>query len=82
MSGLTLRRILVVVISQVLGVALAWIIIGPLFNLLPAFSSIETPQGRTIAEYGYMYFAFTSVPIGITVMIWMDKFMDSRILPD
>lgn len=82
MSGLALKRLFVVVLSQGLGVVLAWITIGPLFDLLPLFSSIQTPQGRTIPEYGYMYFAFTSVPIGITVMIWLDKFMDSRILPD
>lgn len=82
MSGKTLKRLIVIGISQVLGAVIALIIIGPLFDFLPAISSIQTPQSRTIGEYGWMYFAFTSVPLGIIVMIWLDKFMDTQLLPD
>jgi hypothetical protein len=82
MSGLTLKRVLVIGISQLLGFLLTYLIITVGFNLLPFFSSIEAPQGISIAEYGWLYFLVTAVPIGITVMIWLDKFMDTGILPD
>jgi hypothetical protein len=82
MSGLTLKRILVIIISQALGFALGYLIITAGFSALPYISSVQTPQSRTIAEYGTLYFLVTAVPLGIIVMIWMDKFLDTRILPD
>lgn len=82
MSPLTIKRILVIVLSQVLGLLLGYLIITVGFNLLPAISSIQTPQGRTIEEYGIIYFLVTAVPLGIIVMIVMDAFLDTRILPD
>ena len=82
MSALTLKRLVVIVLSQVLGFVLGVIIIGPLFDMLPLVSSIQSPQGRGIAEYGYQYFFWTFFPIGVIVMIWMDKFLDTHILPD
>ena len=52
------------------------------FDALPLFSSIQTPQGRSPAVYGTIYFIVTAVPLGIIIMIWMDAFLDTRILPD
>lgn len=82
MSGLTLKRLFVIVLSQILGFLVGWLIISVGFSMLPLFSSIETPQNRTIAEYGIQYFLVTSVPIGIIFMIWFDAFLDTHILPD
>jgi hypothetical protein len=82
MSSLTLRRILVVIVSQAIGFVLGYLLITVGFSLLPLFSSIETSQSRTIAEYGNLYFAATFIPIGIIVMIWLDALMDTKILPD
>lgn len=82
MSGLTLRRLFVVVISQALGFLIAFLIISVGFDLLPLISSIENPAGVSIQEYGIQYFLVTAVPIGIIVMIWMDLFLDTGILPD
>jgi hypothetical protein len=82
MSGLTLKRLLVIVISQILGLIVGWLIISVGFNSLRWVSAVETPQGRSIAEYGIQYFLWTAVPIGIVIMIWLDKFVDTRILPD
>lgn len=82
MSDLTLKRGFVIAISQALGLLTAYLIITLGFNLLPFFSSIEAPQGVTIGEYGIQYFLWTAVPIGIIFMIWMDKFLDTGILPD
>ena len=82
MSALTIKRLVVFVLSQVLGFIIAVVIIGPLFDLLPLVSSIQTPQGRDIATYGYQYVLWTFFPIGVVVMIWMDAFLDTHILPD
>ena len=82
MSALTVKRILVWVISQVLGFITTFLIITAGFDMLPLISSIETPQGVSIETYGIIYFLVTAVPIGLIFMIWIDRFVDSRILPD
>jgi hypothetical protein len=82
MSSLTVKRIFVVVLSQVLGFVTSYLIITVGFNSLPAFSAIETPQGRTIMEYGPQYFFWTFFPIGVVFMIWLDVFFETEILPD
>ena len=82
MSSLTVRRIIVWVISMVLGFVAGYGIITIGFDMLPLFSAVQTPQGVDIQEYGIIYFLFTSVPIGLVFVIWLDAFMDTRILPD
>lgn len=82
MSSLTIRRIIVWVISMGLGFVVGNGIITVGFDLLPLFTSIQAPQGISIQEYGTIYFLFTAVPIGLVFVIWLDAFMDTRILPD
>lgn len=82
MSALTIKRIAVWVVSMGLGLLTGYVIITVGFDLLPLFSSVSTPQGVTIDEYGILYFLFTAVPIGFVYLIWIDHFVDSRILPD
>ena len=72
MSSLTLKRAFVISISMILGFLVGWVVITVGFNSLPLVSSIETPQGRTIAEYGYQYFFWTAFPIGVVFVIWLD----------
>ena len=82
MSGLTIRRIIVWVISMLLGLVVGYGLITVGFDMLPLFSAVQTPQGVTIAEYGVQYYLFTSLPIGMVFVIWLDAFMGTRILPD
>lgn len=82
MSPLNVKRLVVIVISQVIGFLITALIISVGFDLLPLISSIQTPQGVSIAEYGTIYFLVTAVPIGIIVMIGLDAVMDTKILPD
>jgi hypothetical protein len=82
MSALTAKRLMVVAVSQILGFVIAFLIVTVGFDLLPYISTIKTPQGRSPAVYGTIYFIVTAVPIGIIIMIWMDAFLDTRILPD
>ena len=82
MSSLTIRRIVVWVISMGLGFFVGNLIITVGFDLLPLFTSIQSKQGLSIDEYGILYFLFTAVPMGLVFVIWLDAFMDTRILPD
>ena len=80
--SLGMKRLLVWVVSMVIGFVVTVLLIGPGFDSLPLFSSIEDPQGVSVQEYGYMYFLVTAVPIGLIAVIWLDYFMDTGILPD
>ncbi len=82
MSSLTIRRIIVWLISMGLGLVVGYGIITVGFDMLPLFSAVQTPQGVSIEEYGILYFLFTSIPIGLVFVIWFDAVMDTRILPD
>ncbi len=92
MSSLTVRRIIVWVVSMVLGFVVGYGIITvgfdmlPLLHLIPLvgwlFEGIKSPQGISLLEYGIQYYLFTSIPIGLVFVIWLDAFMDTRILPD
>jgi len=92
MSSLTVRRIIVWVVSMVLGFVVGYGIITVVFDLLPLlhfipligwlFEGIKSPQGISIQEYGIQYYLFTSIPIGLVFVIWLDAFMDTLILPD
>ena len=82
MSSLTIRRLVVWVISMVLGLLVGYGIITIGFDMLPLFSAVQTPQGVSIVEYGMIYYLFTAIPIGLVFVIWLDAFMGTRILPD
>ncbi len=82
MSSLTIRRLIVWVVSMILGLAAGYAIITVGFDMLPLFSAVQTPQGVSIEEYGMLYYLFTAIPIGLVFVIWLDAFMDTRILPD
>ena len=82
MSSLTIRRVIVWVVSMVLGLLVGYGIITVGFDMLPLFSAVQTPQGVSIEEYGVLYYLFTSIPIGLVFVVWLDAFMDTRILPD
>lgn len=64
-----MKRILLIVISLVLG---ALITFGILVFLL----------GTTVAEYGMLYFVLTTFFIAAAIGIWLDKFMETQFLPE
>ena len=82
MSALGVKRLLVWVISMVLGFVIAALIISVGFDLLPLFTSVQHPAGITPSEYGNIYFLVTAVPIGLIFVVWLDYLMDTKILPD
>ena len=82
MSSLAIRRLIVWAVSMVLGLIVGYGVITVGFDMLPVFTAVQTPQGVSIEEYGILYYLFTSIPIGLVFVIWLDAFMDTRILPD
>lgn len=87
MSSLTVRRVVVWLVSGALGFVTTYLIITVGFSLLPFISlpPIITPvqsEAVTIQEYGYIYFLTTALPLALMYMVWIDYFMDTKILPD
>ena len=87
MSSLTIKRIIVWVVSTILGLLSALLIITVGFAILPAIflPPIITPvnsEAIGIERYGTIYFATTALPLGLLFMVWLDHFLDTRILPD
>ena len=78
MSSLGLRRLVVWGISMVLGFAIAAVFVTA---ILPWMG----PHGGnpiSIPVYGIQYFFWTAFPIGLVFVVWLDYFLDTRILPD
>ncbi len=67
MSSLTLRRVIVWVVSIIAGV-LATLLI---------FAII----GTDVAEFG-IETIFVIIPLALAVLIWLDYFLSAEILPD
>ncbi len=64
------KRLILVVISLVLGYGLTvLILITPLVN-------------TNVEEYGGVYTFFTALSIACAIGVWLDKFMDTKILPE
>ena len=78
MSSLTVKRLAVFIVSLALG-----FVITVAFDLfvLPWMG----PQNGfpiSLQEYGVQYFLWTMLPIAGIFLVWLDYFLDTRILPD
>ena len=87
MSSLTIKRIIVWAVSAVLGILTALLIITVGFAVLPLISipPIITPvqaEAISIEKYGIIYFITTAFPLGLIYVVWLDYFLDTKILPD
>jgi hypothetical protein len=77
MSSLAVRRLIVWGVSFAFGFVISWAIVVVGFPILKPVAA-----GMTIADYGTIYFLVTMVPISLVFVIWLDKFMGTKILPD
>jgi hypothetical protein len=87
MSSLTIKRIVVWVVSIILGFLAALGIITIGFSILPSLSlpPIITPvlsESITIAKYGTIYFLTTMLPLTLLFLVWLDYFLGTKIMPD
>ena len=62
-----LKRLLLAIISIAFGVIVT---IG-----------ITILIGTTPAEYGLIYFTFTSLALAVALGVWLDRFMGTQLLP-
>lgn len=79
MSELTIRRIVVWVISIILGVLVTLAI---LYFFLPAVNPNRYAGPVTPEQYGWQYFFWTAFPITLIFMTIFDHFAGSKIWPD
>lgn len=77
MSSLTIRRIIVWVVSMILGFVIGALVVVVGLPLLKPESA-----GITIADFGPIYYLVMSFPIGLVFVVWFDHFMNTKILPD
>jgi hypothetical protein len=87
MTTLLVKRIIVWVVSTILGFLTAYLVITAGFALLPSISlpPIITPvnsEAITIERYGIIYFITTMGPLVLLYLVWLDRFMGTRILPE
>ena len=78
MSSLLLKRLLVWIVSMVLGFAIA----AAFVTLVLPWMGPNNGSPISIQKYGNLYFLVTAVPIGLVFVVWLDKFLNTRILPD
>jgi hypothetical protein len=78
MTGLTIRRIVVWVVSMGLGFLIAALFV----TLVLPWMGPQAGRPITIQDYGNIYFLTTAVPLGLIFVVWLDLFLDARILPD
>lgn len=64
------KRLLVIILSLGIGFGLAVAIIYAPFI-----------ANTTLEEFGFYYTFFLSLALGCAVAIWLDKFLDTQILP-
>jgi len=78
MSSLLVRRIIVFVVGLGIGAALSALFI---LLVLP-WMGPQNGVPISIEKYGAQYFLWTALPLGLVFVIWLDYFLDTRILPE
>lgn len=78
MSSLTLRRIIVWVVSMGLG----FLVAAAFVTLILPWMGPNAGVPISIEKYGTLYFLTTAIPLGLVFVIWLDYFMNTHILPD
>ncbi len=78
MSSLLIRRIIVFVVGLGIGAVLAALFV----TLVLPWMGPNNGYPISIQKYGIQYFIWTAFPLGLVFVIWLDYFLDTRILPD
>jgi hypothetical protein len=77
MSSLTVRRIVVWLVSLVLGFVTTYLLVVVGFPILKPEAS-----GITLAKFGFGYFIVSFIPVALIFVTWLDAIMGTKILPD
>ena len=73
-----MKRLSVWAVSMAIGIAIA----AAFVTLILPWMGPNNGNPISIQKYGTIYFIVTAVPIGLIFVVWLDKFMGTRILPD
>lgn len=77
MSSLTTRRIIVAVVGMGLGVVVAALFV----TVILPWMGPQAGFPISIQKYGYQYFFWTALPLGLMFVVWLDYFLKTEILP-
>lgn len=77
MSSLTVRRIVVWVISFILGFVATYLLVVVGFPILKPEAA-----GITLQNFGFGYFIVSYIPVALIFVTWLDALMGTKILPD
>ena len=78
MSPLLLKRLAIWIVSMAIGFAIA----AAFVTLVLPWMGPHNGDPISLQKYGTLYFLMTAVPLGLVFVIWLDKFLDTNILPD
>jgi hypothetical protein len=78
MSSLLIKRLLIWIVSMALGFGIAAAFITLVLPWMGPHNGVEI----SLQKYGTLYFLVTAIPIGLIFVVWLDKFLNTRILPD
>jgi hypothetical protein len=78
MSSLFLRRVVVWVVSMILGFVISALFITAVLPWMGPNAGNPIP----LQKYGTLYYIVTAFPLGLVFVVWLDYFLDTRILPD
>ncbi|MBE0689933.1 MAG: hypothetical protein IH587_07405 [Anaerolineae bacterium] len=73
-----MKRLSVWAVSMAIGIAIA----AAFVTLILPWMGPNNGNPISIQKYGTIYFIVTAVPIGLIFVVWLDKFLGTRILPD
>lgn len=78
MNALAVKRLIVWAVSLGLGFAITAAFVT---TILP-WMGPHNGHAISIQRYGFQYFFWTALPLSLVFVVWLDYFLDARILPD
>ena len=77
MSSLTVRRLVVWIVSFVLGFVTTYLLVVVGFPILKPEAA-----GITLDQFGFGYFIVSYIPVALIFVTWLDALLGTKILPD
>lgn len=77
MKSLRIRRIIV----WVVGMGLGFLLTALFVTLVLPWMGPQAGNAISIQKFGYQYFFWASLPLGLMFVVWLDYFMKTKILP-
>jgi hypothetical protein len=78
MSSLLLKRLAVWIVSLALG----FILTAAFIIFVLPWMGPQNGFPISLQDYGTQYFIWTALPVAGIFLVWLDYFLDTRILPD